>query len=337
MKQPTGFVTPGTEGMVCRLNKSLYGLKQARRTWNKRIDVELKAHGFVPIDADPCVYAYKRGSVVLIISLYVDDLLLASDSLDELNKVKAELQTCFDMEDMGEASYALGIKITRDRAARTLTISQGAYILDVLIRFDMQDSRPVSTPMEAKCKLEPATATTELDSVAKTRYQSAVGALMHTARATRPDISFAVTALSQFCKGPDRSTLAGCQARSSLSARHCRAWPRLQRNRLAKGITRTARLLRLRLRRGRDGSPLNHWIHVYSQWSRISWASRKQPTVAHSSTEAEYMAASDAAKEAVWWRLFLSGLGYPMDDATRILSITKAASLSPRILKATAE
>ena len=147
MKQPTGFVAPGTEGMVCRLNKSLYGLKQAGRTWNKRIDVELKAHGFAPIDADPCVYAYKRGSVVLIISLYVDDLLLASDSLQELNKVKVELQACFDMEDMGEASYALGIKIARDRAARTLTISQGAYILDVLTRFDMQDCRPVSTPM----------------------------------------------------------------------------------------------------------------------------------------------------------------------------------------------
>ena len=83
--------------MVCRLNKSLYGLKQARRTWNKRIDVELKARGFAPIHADPCVYAYKRGSVVLIISLYVDDLLLASDSVAELTKVKAELQTCFDM------------------------------------------------------------------------------------------------------------------------------------------------------------------------------------------------------------------------------------------------
>jgi transposase InsO family protein len=75
MKQPTGFTKPGTEGMVCRLNKSLYGLRQAGRVWNKRIDVELKALGFAPIHADPCVYAYKRGSVMLIISLYVDDLL----------------------------------------------------------------------------------------------------------------------------------------------------------------------------------------------------------------------------------------------------------------------
>ena len=320
MKQPTGFVAPGTEGMVCRLNKALYGLKQAGRTWNKRIDVELKAHGFAPIDADPCVYAYKRGSVVLIISLYVDDLLLASDSLDELNKVKAELQTCFDMEDMGEASFALGIKITRDRAARTLTISQGAYILDVLSRFDMQDSRPVSTPMDAKCKLEPATATTELDAVAKTRYQSAVGALLHAARATRPDISFAVTALSQFCKAPTEE--------------HWQA------------VKRVFRYLRGTVEHGLTykgtGSPKDSPVlHGYCDsdyaedetdcrsvtgytfmlsGAAISWASRKQPTVAHSSTEAEYMAASDAAKEAIWWRLFLSCLGYSMDNATRILS-----------------
>lgn len=320
MRQPTGFVVPGTEGMVCRLNKSLYGLKQAGRTWNKRIDVELKAHGFVPIDADPCVYAYKRGSVVLIISLYVDDLLLASDNLDELTKVKAELQTCFEMEDMGEASFALGIKITRDRAARTLTISQGAYILDVLNRFDMQNSRPVSTPMEAKRKLEPTTAATELDAPAKTRYQSAVGALLHAARATRPDISFAVTALSQFCKGP--------------TDEHWQA------------VKRVFRYLRGTVDRGLtykgQGSPKESPVlHGYCDsdyaedetdrrsvtgysfilcGAAISWASRKQPTVAHSSTEAEYMAASDAAKEAVWWRLFLSSLGYPMDDATRILS-----------------
>ena len=235
MKQPTGFVAAGTEKLVCRLNKSLYGLKQAGRTWNKRMDVELKALGFVPIHADPCVYAYKRGNVVLIISLYVDDLLLASDSLDELQKVKAELRSCFEMEDMGEASFALGIKITRDRAARTLTIIQGAYILDVLTRFNMQDLRPVSIPMDPKPRLTPATLTPTtkeataatkaaknpepekpgtaqqkpalkaqqlLDAAGKKRYQSAVGALLHAARATRPDICFAVTCLSQFCSAP---------------------------------------------------------------------------------------------------------------------------------------
>ena len=226
--------------------------------------MELKAIGFAPIHADPCVYAYKRGRVVLIISLYVDDLLLASDSLDELERVKADLQNCFDMDDMGEATFALGIKITRDRTARTLTISQGAYIEEVLTRFDMQDCRPVSTPMEPKAQLAPIPPAKALDATEKTQYQSAVGALLHAARATRPDISFAVTA-------PDQTD--------------------------SRSITGYAFLL---------------------NGAAISWASRKQPTVAHSSTEAECMSASDAAKEAVWWRLFLSSLGYPMDEPTSI-------------------
>jgi transposase InsO family protein len=320
MKQPTGFVRPGTDGLVCRLNKSLYGLKQAGRTWNKRIDVELKARGFTPIHADPCVYAYKRGSVVLIISLYVDDLLLASDSLAELTKVKAELQTCFDMDDMGEASFALGIKITRDRAARTLTISQGAYLREVLSRFDMQDSRPVATPMEPKCKLAPATAATELDAASKTQYQSAVGALLHAARATRPDISFALTALSQHCKAP--------------TEQHWQAVKRVLRyvrGTADRGLTYRGT--------GSPNEPPTLQGYCDSDYAEdetdrrsitgyafllsgaaVSWTSRKQPTVAHSSTEAEYMAASDAAKEAVWWRSFLSGLGYSTEDATSILS-----------------
>src|SRR6202012_2938371 len=79
MHQPIGFVSAGdTSGMACKLNKSLYGLKQAGRTWNKRIDSALRTLNFQPIHADPCVYIYRRDSITLIISLYVDDLLLAS-------------------------------------------------------------------------------------------------------------------------------------------------------------------------------------------------------------------------------------------------------------------
>ena len=336
MKQPTGFVAEGTDGMVCRLNKSLYGLRQAGRTWNKRIDVELKARGFAAIHADPCVYAYKRGTVVLIISLYVDDLLLASDSLAELTKVKAELQTCFDMDDVGDASFALGIKITRDRAARTLTISQGAYLRDVLTRFDMRESRAVATPMEPKCKLAPATAETELDAAGKTQYQSAVGALLHAARATRPDISFAMTALSQHCKAP--------------TDQHWQAVKRVLRyvrGTTDRGITYSGT--------GSQKEPPTLHGYCDSDYAEdetdrrsitgyafllcgaaVSWASRKQPTVAHSSTEAEYMAASDAAKEALWWRSFLRGVGYAITRLRTSCPTTRAALRCRKTLRAIA-
>jgi transposase InsO family protein len=322
MKQPTGFVAAGAEKLVCRLNKSLYGLKQAGRTWNKRMDVELKAHGFVPIHADPCVYAYKRGNVVLIISLYVDDLLLASDNLEELKKVKAELQSCFEMEDMGEASFALGIKITRDRAARTLTISQGAYILDVLTRFNMQDLRPVSTPMDPKPKHKSDTAPTEqlLDDAGKKRYQSAVGALLHAARATRPDISYAVTSLSQFCKAPtDQHWLAIRRVFRYLRGSVDHGLTYRGSGSLKEPPTLFGYCDSDYAEDKNDRRSVTGYAFILSG-AAISWVSRKQATVAHSTVQAEYMAASDAAKEAIWWRMFLSALGYPMDHATTILS-----------------
>jgi hypothetical protein len=244
----------------------------------------------------------------------------ASDNLAELTKVKAELQACFDMEDMGEASYALGIKIVRNRAARTLTISQGGYLLDVLTRFDMQDSRPAPTPMELKMKLTLSTPATALDAAGRTKYQSAVGALLHAARCTRPDISYAMTALSQHCKAP--------------SEQHWQAVKRVFRyirGTVDHGLTYKGTgsskdppsLLGFCDSDYAEDETDRRSITGYAfllSGAAISWASRKQPTVAHSSTEAEYMAASDAAKEAAWWRSFLSSLGYPMDKATSILS-----------------
>jgi transposase InsO family protein len=323
MHQPLGFVTGDTGGLACKLNKSLYGLKQAGRTWNKRIDSALQSLHFQPIHADPCVYAYRRDSVLLIISLYVDDLLLASSSLTELNRVKAELSSCFEMEDLGEARYILGIQITRDRASRTLTICQSGYTLEVLKRFNMQDCDAVSTPMMQE-KLIPAdeSRSTLLDEDGKKRYQSAVGALMYASQATRPDITYAVTALSQFSSKPTEE--------------HWKAVKRVLR--YLRGTPHYG--LTYRGETSRSQSPtLTLSGYCDSDWAEdeidrrsitgyafllsgapISWASRKQSTVSHSSTEAEYMAASDAAKEAVWWRSFLTSLGYAPSGPTTIMS-----------------
>jgi hypothetical protein len=246
------------------------------------------------------------------------------------------------MEDMGEASFVLGIKITRDRAARTLTISQGAYVLDVLKRFDMLDCRPVSTPMDSKmCFEQPIAAidghgdpildrtdkivtkyptVTELNAAGKTRYQSAVGALLHAARATRPDISFAVTALSQYCSKPsDQHWLAVKRIFRYLRGTTHRGLTYRGTGPINQGPTLLGYCDSDYAEDKADRRSITGYAFLLSG-AAISWASRKQATVAHSSTEAEYMAASDAAKEAVWMRSFLSSLGYSVDKATVILS-----------------
>jgi hypothetical protein len=325
MRQPEGFAVKGQEHLVCKLDKSLYGLKQAGRTWHKCLDGVLQTMGFRPIHADNCIYIYQRSGVVVIIPVYVDDLLLCSNSLDKLTAFKLELSTHFKMHDLGEARFVLGIEIKRDRTTRTLSISQGAYISNILDRFGMSDCRPVATPIEEGLYLEPATDENKLDSASTIRYQSAVGALMYAAQATRPDIAFAVTMLSQFNSKPNEL--------------HWQAVKRVFRY-----LRGTAQLGIVYTGTGdlRDQAPLlgycdSDWAQCrYSSRSvsgyvflicggAISWQSRKQQSVALSTVEAEYISASEAAREATWWRRFFKGIGYTLSSPTTLLSDNQGA------------
>ena len=208
MTQPEGFVDPTKPHYVCLLHHSLYGLKQAGRSWNEKIDTTLHGLGFSSLKSDSCVYIYGKARIVVYIALYVDDLLLASNSMQALTRLKADLAQKFAMKDLGEAQYMLGLQIERNRAARTLSISQGEYVRHVLDRFGMWDSKPVPTPLEISSKLTradcPAAGTTP-DTAFIRLYQSAVGAIMYAMLGTRPDIAFAVTALSQFNSNPGQA------------------------------------------------------------------------------------------------------------------------------------
>ena len=326
MTQPEGYVVPGQEQLVCKLRKSLYGLKQAGRAWYEKIDNVLRELGFIPLQSDPCIYVLIRTNVAVFIALYVDDLLLLSNSMPALVKLKADLSQQFSMKDLGDVQYVLGIQIERNRAAHTLSISQGEYIRHVLERFGMTDCKPVATPLESSSKLTkadspaPGSAT---DAAFVRLYQSAVGAIMYAMLGTRPDIAYAVTALSQFNSNPGQS--------------HWSAVKHVLRylcgtidHKLTYGPV-TAE----------DFTSLSLPLHGYSDsdWgsdsddrrsvtgyvfmlggAAVSWQARKQTTVALSSVEAEYMAATQATKEAMWWRSVLVELGHRIDGPTVIHS-----------------
>ena len=106
--------------MVCKLKKSIYGLKQASRQWYLKFDEIVTSMGFVENKVDPCIYLKVSGSKFIILVLYVDDILLASSSCDLLVETKSMLSKCFDMKDLGEASFVLGIEIRRDRSRKLL-------------------------------------------------------------------------------------------------------------------------------------------------------------------------------------------------------------------------
>jgi hypothetical protein len=152
MDQPEGFIVPGKENFVCKLKKSLYGLKQSPRQLYKKFDSFMIANGFKRSLYDSCVYI-KFVDVSPIYLLYVDDMLIAAKSKIDIANLKALLSSEFEMKDLGAAKKILGMEITRDRKFGLLFFSQHGYIQKVLHRFNMHDSKPVSTLIAPHFKL----------------------------------------------------------------------------------------------------------------------------------------------------------------------------------------
>ncbi|KAL4032228.1 hypothetical protein IC575_005296 [Cucumis melo] len=146
MLQPEGFEVKGKENLVCRLNKSLYGLKKTPRCWYKRFDSFIVSLGYNRLNADPCAYFKRFGEKdFIVLLLYVDDMLVESLNKDRIEELKAHLAREFEMKDLGPANKILGMQIHRDRNNRKIWLSQKNYLKKVLRRFNMQDCKPIST------------------------------------------------------------------------------------------------------------------------------------------------------------------------------------------------
>jgi hypothetical protein len=147
MTQPEGFVNPKHVGKICKLQKSIYGLKQASRSWNLCFDEVVKGFGFIKNVEEPCVYKKVSGSIVIFLVLYVDDIFLIRNDIPMMESVKSSLRKILSMKDLEEAAYIFSIKIYRDRSKRLIGISQDAYIDKILNQFNMQDSKKGFLPM----------------------------------------------------------------------------------------------------------------------------------------------------------------------------------------------
>ncbi|TYK05426.1 gag/pol protein [Cucumis melo var. makuwa] len=141
MNDPKGFITQGQEQNVCKLNRSIYGLKQASRSWNIKFDTTIKSYGFDQNVDEPCVYKKINKGKVAFLVLYVDDILLIENDVGYLIDVKTWLAAKFQMKYLGEAQYVLGIQIIRDHKNKTLALSQATYIDKMLVQYSMQNSK----------------------------------------------------------------------------------------------------------------------------------------------------------------------------------------------------
>ena len=222
MQQPKGFECQGKEEFVCKLNKSIYELKQSPRCWNSTLDAYLKEMQFAQTASDPCIYYQKTGQDMMFIGIYVDDIILAARNEKQLKQVKEKLSTKFDIKDLGELKYFLGMKVEQSKENGSIWIGQPAYTENLLKRLGMQDSKPSHTPVEVSSELQPAT--NQAEPVNQTKYQSAIGGLMYLVVSTRPDIAFAVSNLARFSSNPQKEHWTAPEANLKVSKSYNQYW-----------------------------------------------------------------------------------------------------------------
>ncbi|GJS14325.1 retrovirus-related pol polyprotein from transposon TNT 1-94 [Tanacetum coccineum] len=195
------------ENLVCKLKKSLYGLKQPPRQWYLKFNSFMQRAGYKRYDMDHCCYLKKVGSCSIILLLYVDDMLVAGSDMAEIKKFKRQLSQEFKVKDLGPAKQILGMSIIRDKTKGTLRLSQEKYIGKVLEKFNMKDAEARHQPLGDHFKLSKKQAPkTEASRrrMAKVPYASAVGSMMYAMVCTRPDIAHAVGVVSRFMSNPGR-------------------------------------------------------------------------------------------------------------------------------------
>ncbi|WRX23199.1 Reverse transcriptase [Theobroma cacao] len=205
MTQSEGFIKKGHEHKVCELHRSIYGLKQASRSWNIRFDTAIKSYNFQQNVDKPCVYKRIQDKKVIFLVLYVDGILLIGNDIGMLSTVKGWLNHQFNMKDLGEASYVLGIKLIRDCKNKQIALSQASYIDKILAKFAMQDSRKGFMPSRHGFKhskeMSPKTPE-EVEYMRWISYASAVGSLMYAMLCIMPDICYAIGLVSKFQSNP---------------------------------------------------------------------------------------------------------------------------------------
>jgi len=304
MECPEGLEEKIPQGMVCRLVKAIYGLRQSPRTWYQKIHEFFLAHGFIRSTQDYSLYVnYERRVLVLV---YVDDLVLAAAEVEQIEWIKAALTNTFEMGDLGELTTYLGLDISRNRNQWLLTLDQTKYIDKILNRHRMQDARPSLTPLDPNTRLVSNSKVTRADPESQLLdfevYQSAMGSLMYAMLGTRPDIAYAVGLISQFNHSPEPEHWVAVKRifRYLVGTRELK----IQYGSSNESGTYSD----ADWGSGQDRKSVGGFVFLLNGGA-VSWASKKQTSIALSTTEGEYMAMTQASKEIIWLQELFQELG----------------------------
>ncbi|KAJ9524038.1 hypothetical protein QJQ45_022468 [Haematococcus lacustris] len=300
VQQPEGF-REGSSGTVCRLHKALYGLRQAPRAWHARLCEELLAMNFKSSEADPALFTLHLPSGTVYLLVYVDDCLLCTQQGDTIGlaHVKQKLSSVFKLKDLGEARCFLGMQLVRDRAEGTILIIQQKLIHELVTTHSMSNAHSKTLPMASAVKL---VREGEALDTSVHHYSALVGSLLYLSCCTRPDIAFSVGALARHMSAPTKQHwAAACTVLCYLKGTS-------EQGLLFGGVTGLQGFTDADYAGDKDTARSTTGYLFTLIGGAISWSSRLQPTVAMSTAEAEYMAASSATKEALWLRKLMRDL-----------------------------
>jgi len=314
MDLPPGYhLAPGK---TVKLKKSLYGLRQSPGLFHDTLEAWLREYGFRAVDDEGTIFKFTRGKEMILLSLFVDDGLCATNSNSLYNDFVRDLKGKFELSDQGDLNWYLGVDIKHDREGGVTTLNQGAFVDTMLKRFNMDGCKPVSTPCEPNSHLLRSDQPLVPDKTATRDYQRLVGGLMYLSSFTRPDISYAVNQCAKFMANPGPTHVIAAKRilRYLAATRHL-------------GITyRRSELpghnnvLTAYADSDHAGDPdsrrsVTGYV-VLLNGGAVSWQSVRQQVVALSSAEAEYYAASVVGTDITYIRRIMEELGYAQPSPT---------------------
>lgn len=310
MRQPVGYEVRGQEQKVCRLKRSIYGLKQSARCWNRKLSEVLLKLGFVACSADPCLYVAVRNSKKIFLVVYVDDLLVGCASEEEIAKVYEELRKEFEICCLGEAKYFLGLELQKEDDG-FYSMSVKAYIEKLIVKLGLQDAKVSKTPMDQGYVKDRTTSDNLKDA---SQYRSVVGAVMYIAVTARPDIASAASILGRKFSAPTEIdwTAAKRVVRYLKATKDWRLKLGGEGGKLLEAYSDSDWAGDLDTRKSTTG------FVVFYAGGAVSWASRRQNCVSLSSMEAEYVALGETCQDVLWLRRLLSDMGEKQECATTV-------------------